>query len=336
MKILITGGAGFIGCHLAKKYLQNGNDVYIIDDLSTGKIENIKMLEEINKDLKRHLEFHKASVCDKEITGQLVGTCDQVIHLAASVGVQQIIQHPLSSLLNNIKGTESILKQCLFFDKKVLIASTSEVYGKRDIHDESLLREDDDCVYGASHKMRWSYAVGKLVDEFEALGYFSKYNLPVVVTRFFNTVGPRQTGKYGMVLPRFVKWALSNQPIQVYGDGDQMRTFTHVDEVVSSLITLMNTKEAEGKVINIGGAEEISIIDLAKKVIELTESKSIIECIPYSEAYNDNYEDMKRRKPCTEKLKKLTGWEPKIGIDEIILDIVKYYKDHTVIQINDY
>ena len=325
MKILITGGAGFIGSHLAAKYLAQGNEVYVIDNLSTGSLSNIKGLQD-NPQYSSRFHVTIDDCLDHDIMLELVGICDVVVHLAAAVGVNYIIDNPLSSIVTNIKGTELILELCNKFKKKVLIASTSEVYGK---HDHAPLVETDDCVYGPSTKSRWSYAAAKLMDEFTALAYHYTNNLPVIIVRFFNTVGPKQTGRYGMVIPRFVKQALRGEQITVYGDGAQTRTFTHVGEVVDSVINLVNCEDAIGQVINIGGVEEVSIRDLASKIIELTESPSTIKTIPYDEAYPKEFEDMQRRVPSTEKLRKLTGSAPEKHLDEILKDVIDFFRNET-------
>ena len=320
MKILITGGAGFIGSHLAEAYLERGDHVYIIDDLSTGQFENIAHLE---KHAEYATRFHVTvdSIFNGDKLLDLVGTCDVVVHLAAAVGVQYILDNPLSSIMTNIQGTERVLAVCNRFQKKVLIASTSEVYGNQK---HAPLRETDGCVYGASTKSRWSYAASKLMDEFIALAYHRTKNLPVVIVRFFNTVGPRQTGRYGMVIPRFVKQALSNEAMTVYGDGTQSRTFTHVDDAVKAIVRLLENDAAIGEVVNIGGVEEVSIRELAEKIKERTGSHSAIKLIPYNEAFPESFEDMQRRVPSTEKLERLTGFKPTTDLDTIIDDVIAY------------
>ena len=322
MKILITGGAGFIGSHLAEQYLINGDYVYIIDDLSTGSIDNISHLQ-TNKIYKRLLSVRIGTVLDKDLMTELVDICDVVFHLAAAVGVQYILDNPLSSIITNLQGTEIVLELCSKFKKKILIASTSEVYGK---HTHAPLVETDNCIYGPSEKSRWSYAAAKLMDEFTALAYHKSKQLEVVVVRFFNTVGPKQRGRYGMVIPRFVNKALSNEVIQVYGSGDQTRTFTHVNEVVYSIMMLIKTPEAIGQVVNIGGIEEVSILELAEKIKKLSKSSSKITLLPYDEVYPRDFEDMLRRVPSNEKLKRLIGSAPCIMLDEIIKDVIEYYK----------
>jgi UDP-glucose 4-epimerase len=323
-KILITGGAGFIGSHLAEKYLGLGYEVFVIDNLSTGSLKNIEHLQEDPKTKDRFFVtvdtiFHE----DKML--ELVGTCDTVIHLAAAVGVKYILDNPLSSVTTNIQGTEVVLKLCNKFRKKVLIASTSEAYGKQE---GAPLREDDDVTYGSSGKARWSYAASKLMDEFLALAYHRTTKLPAVIVRFFNTIGPRQTGEYGMVVPRFIQQALRDEDITVYGDGSQTRTFTHVNEVCQCIIKLMDTPKACGTVINIGGVEEVSVTELAKKIIELTDSSSEIRYVPYKNVYSKDFEDMPRRVPSTEKLRSLIGEAPELSLQEILKDVVEYHRSH--------
>lgn len=321
MRVLITGGAGFIGSHLAEEYLSRGDEVYVIDDLSTGSLENI-----------RHLEHNEKFNCvienimnhDKML--ELIGTCDVVIHLAAAVGVKYVIENPLTSVETNIKGTEIVLELANKFRKKVLIASTSEVYGK---HTHAPLKETDNVIYGPPTTGRWSYAASKLLDEFMSLAYWKTKKLPVIIVRFFNTVGPRQTGRYGMVIPRFVQQALRNEPITVFGDGRQTRTFTYVKDVVKGVVTLVEKKDAVGEVINIGGREEIAVDDLAKRVKGLTGSRSEIKYIPYEEAYEKDFEDMQRRVPDLSKIERLIGFNPETGLDEMLMKIIEYFKQKT-------
>jgi len=288
MKVLITGGAGFIGSHLAEAYLSRGEEVFIIDDLSTGSIENIKHLQE-HKAYKERLFVKIDTVLNYDTMLELVGTCDVVFHLAAAVGVQYILDNPLASITTNISGTELVLKLCNKFRKKVLIASTSEVYGK---HDHAPLEETDDCVYGPSVKWRWSYAATKLMDEFMAIAYHRTNKLPVVIARLFNTVGPRQTGRYGMVIPRLVKQALTNRPLTVYGDGSQTRTFTHVQDAVAAMLKLIDNPESIGEVVNIGGSQEVSILTLANRIKDITGSCSEIQLVPYEDVFPRDFEDM--------------------------------------------
>lgn len=325
MRYLITGGAGFIGSHLTESLLADGHEVYVMDDLSTGRRENLTHLEN-DPTYRSRLFVFIDTILNRDALLELVGTCDVVVHLAAAVGVKKIIDNPLSSIVTNVQGTEIILELCQRFKKAILLASTSEVYGK---HDHSPLVETDDCVYGHSQKFRWSYAAGKLMDEFTGLAYHRTHGLPVYVARLFNTVGPRQTGEYGMVIPRFVKQALENKPITIFGDGQQTRTFTHVQEVVTSLRKLLETKEAEGQVVNIGGVEEVSILELARRVKNLTGSQSQLRLIPYDEAYPKDFEDMQRRVPSTEKLRGLVDYAPSMRLDEILLDVIRHARTET-------
>jgi len=322
MKILITGGAGFIGSHLAEAYLNHGGEVYIIDDLSTGDLDNIMHLQE-HKEHSERLFVTIDTVLNYDKMLALVGICDVVFHLAAAVGVQYIIDNPLSSIVTNVQGTEKVLELCNKFKKKVLIASTSEVYGK---HDNAPLDETDDCIYGPSTKSRWSYAATKLMDEFMAIAYYRTNKLPVLIARFFNTVGPRQTGRYGMVIPRFVKQALANEPITVYGNGTQMRTFTHVKNTVEALLKLIDNPEAVGEVVNIGGVEEVTIQSLAERVRAKVGSSSEIITLPYDQVFPRDFEDMQRRVPSTLKLQKLIGYTPLMGLDQILDDIIAYHR----------
>jgi UDP-glucose 4-epimerase len=325
VKILITGGAGFIGSHLAETCLKRGDEVYIIDDLSTGSIGNIRFLQK-NPAYASRLFFLHDTILNYEPMVELVGICDVVVHLAAAVGVQFIIDNPLSSIITNVRGTEIVLELCAKFKKKVLVASTSEVYGK---HNHAPLVETDDCVYGPSDKCRWSYAAGKLMDEFTALAYHRTRGLPVTIVRLFNTVGPRQTGRYGMVVPRLVGQALKGDALTVYGDGSQSRTFTHVKEVVEAITGLIQTSKALGQVVNIGGTEEISILDLANRIIRMTQSSSSVEMVPYDVAYPRDFEDMQRRVPSTAKLQQLVGFAPKLGLDAILHDIIEDLRRRT-------
>jgi UDP-glucose 4-epimerase len=318
MRVLITGGAGFIGSHLAEAHLEKGEEVYIIDDLSTGSLDNINHLKE-NISYQKRLFVHIDTILNRDIMMELVGTCDLVYHLAAAVGVRYILDNPMDSIKTNIQGSETVLELCNKFKKRVLIASTSEVYGK---HTHAPLIETDNIIYGPSSKFRWSYAASKLMDEFMSLAYFRTTGLGVSVVRLFNTVGPRQTGTYGMVIPRLVSQALKNKPLTVYGDGTQTRTFTDVKDVVWALINLMENENAFGEVFNVGGTQEISILDLAKKIISLTNSRSEIQMIPYDDVFGKDFEDMQRRVPSVEKLNKLIGFDPKTTLDAILTKII--------------
>jgi len=322
MRVLITGGAGFIGSHLAEAYLERGDDVYIIDDLSTGSMDNIQFLQE-DPQYKNKIFVHINTILNRDMMLELTGICDVVYHLAAAVGVKTILDKPLESIVTNIQGTEKVLEMCNKFKKRVLIASTSEVYGK---HLHAPLVETDNVIYGPSSKFRWSYAASKLMDEFTALAHYRTNGLEVIITRLFNTVGPRQTGAYGMVIPSFVAQALKNEPITVYGDGTQTRTFTYVKDVVAALMKLMESDQAIGEVINVGGLEEISMLDLAQKIIDMTGSTSTIQLVPYAEAFGKDFEDMQRRVPSTQKLEQVTGFAPDKSLDFILSTVIEYIK----------
>jgi len=323
MRILITGGAGFIGSHLAEAYLENGDEVYIIDDFSTGSMKNIEFLQKDSR-LNDRLFFKKDTILNYEPMLELIGICDVVFHLAAAVGVKYILDHPMESIKTNIQGTELVLELCNKFKKKVLIASSSEVYGK---HKHAPLFENDNIIYGPSSKFRWSYAASKLMDEFTALAYYRTNGLQVTIARLFNTIGARQTGTYGMVVPRLVGQALDGKPLTVYGDGTQTRTFTGVKDVVKAFMGLMENERSFGEVFNIGGTEEITILDLARKIINITETKSEIEMIPYEVAYAADFEDMERRVPSIEKISNLIGFKPNDNLDRIIREIVAFMKN---------
>lgn len=320
MRVLITGGAGFIGSHLSEAYLENGDEVYIIDDLSTGSLDNISHLKE-----RYHKRFfiHVDSIMNRDIMLELVGTCDVVHHMAAAVGVEYILDNPMESITTNIQGTEIVLELCNKFKKRVLIASTSEVYGK---HTHAPLVETDNIIYGPSSKFRWSYAASKLMDEFMALAYFRTTGLQVTIARLFNTVGPRQSGNYGMVIPRLVKQALKNEPLTVYGDGNQTRTFTYVGDVVWAFMRMVENEKAFGQVYNVGGIEEVSILELAKRIISSCDSSSEIKMIPYDQAFGKDFEDMQRRVPGIEKIGNLIGFSPKTNLDAILSKVVDYMR----------
>jgi UDP-glucose 4-epimerase len=318
VKALITGGAGFVGSHLAEALLARGDTVYILDNLSTGSMENIA-------GLKGRERFHYVvdTVMNERVVAEAVDHADVVYHLAAAVGVKLIVESPVNTIETNVHGTEMVLKIASKKKKKVLIASTSEVYGKSE---DVPFREDADLVLGATTKGRWSYACSKAIDEFLALAYWKEKGLPVVVFRLFNTVGPRQTGRYGMVIPNFVKQAVQGRPITVFGDGTQSRCFTYVSDVVEALVKLADHPGAIGQVLNIGNDhEEISILDLAKRVKERTRSKSPIEMIPYDKAYEEGFEDMPRRVPDLTKIRALLGYEPKVHLDEILDRVAEYF-----------
>ncbi len=322
MRVLITGGAGFIGSHLAEACLERGDEVYILDDLSTGSMDNIQALRE-SEAYRGRLFVHVDSILNANLLLELVGICDVVYHLAAAVGVRYILDNPLRSIRVNVEGTERVLERCAKFKKRVLIASSSEVYGK---HLHAPLVETDNIIYGPSSKFRWSYAASKLMDEFSALAHHRTRGLDVVIARLFNTVGPRQSGAYGMVIPRLVRQAIRNQPLTVYGDGTQTRTFTYVKDVVGALTGLMDGENTAGEVFNIGGTEEISIVELARRIIRETGSESEIELIPYEKAYEKDFEDMQRRVPSIEKIQAAIGFEPKTPLEAIIRQVVRYQR----------
>jgi len=315
---LITGGAGFIGSHLAERLLDQGQQVTIIDDLSTGRFENVVHLAD-------HPNFHYAieTITNTGVMDRLVSECDLIYHLAAAVGVDLIVRQPIHTIETNVMGTEVVLKTARRYRCKVMIASTSEIYGKSN---KTPFAEDDDRVQGPTTKSRWSYATSKALDEFLALAYHKEIGLPVVVFRLFNTVGPRQRGRYGMVIPRFVKWALAGEPIQVYGSGDQTRCFANVSDVVEAVATLADTEEAVGEVYNIGSQEEITILDLAKRVKERAGSSSEIKLIPYNEAYEEGFEDMLRRVPDTSKIQRAIGWQPRKNLDTTLDEVIAYIR----------
>lgn len=318
MRILITGGAGFIGSHLADAYLQRGDDVLVIDDLSTGTIENIRHLKENPK-----FSYTIDSVHNQPVTAELVDQCDIVFHLAAAVGVKLIVESPVRTIETNVRGTEVVLALANKKQKRVLVASTSEVYG---LSTDVPFREDGNLVMGATTKGRWSYACSKAIDEFLALAYWREKKLPTTIVRLFNTVGPRQTGRYGMVIPTFVKQALAGRPITVYGNGKQTRCFGYVGDVVGALIKLMDHPGSVGNVYNIGSSEEISIFQLAEKIKELTHSDSEIVLVPYDEAYEEGFEDMPRRVPDTSKINQLVGFKPEMKLDGILETVISYHR----------
>jgi UDP-glucose 4-epimerase len=320
MRVLITGGAGFIGGHLCDLILSQGHKVTAIDDLSTGRLENITHLRAEPK-----FQFVRETILNSQVLDRLTSQSDIVIHLAASVGVKLIVQDPVHTINTNIMGTEAVLTTANRYGCKVLIASSSEVYGKSY---KVPFSEDDDRVMGPTTHSRWSYATSKAVDEFLGLAYHRQFGLPVVIMRFFNTIGPRQSGNYGMVVPRFVRWALLNQPLQIYGDGLQTRTFADVADVVRAVFQLTNNPNAIGQVFNIGGNEEITIHELAQRVIDLSGSKSKIEFIPYEQAYAPGFEDMRRRKPSIEKICRLTGYQPNYDLNMTLERVIAYEREH--------
>ena len=317
MRVLITGGAGFIGSHLSEAYLQRGDEVFVIDDLSTGSIENIRHLKD-------HPRFHYTieSIHNQPVIAELVDQCDVVFHLAAAVGVKLIVESPVRTIENNVHGTEVVLSLANKKKKKVLVASTSEVYG---LSAEVPFREDGNLVMGATTKGRWSYACSKAIDEFLALAYWREKKLPTVVVRLFNTVGPRQTGQYGMVIPTFVKQALAGRPITVYGDGKQSRCFCYVGDVIGALMKLMDNSKAVGEVFNVGSNQEITILDLARRVREVANSDSEIVFVPYDEAYEEGFEDMPRRIPDISKVNDLVGFKPEMKLDGILKSVIDFH-----------
>jgi UDP-glucose 4-epimerase len=314
MRVLITGGAGFVGSHLAEALLERGDEVFVIDDLSTGSIDNITHL-------KAHGKFHYTidTITNEPVLAELVDRCDTVVHLAAAVGVKLIVEAPVRTIETNVHGTEVVLKLANKKKKLVLIASTSEVYGKSA---SVPFREDADLVLGPTSKHRWAYACSKMIDEFLALAYWKERKLPVIVVRLFNTVGPRQTGQYGMVVPSFVRQALAGQPITVFGDGSQSRSFTYVGDVVRAMVALINEPKAIGQVFNIGNGAEISIGELAEKIKSMTGSHSPIVKIPYDQAYEAGFEDMPRRVPDIAKIRALVGYEPTVHLDDILARVI--------------
>lgn len=317
---LITGGAGFVGSHLAEELLQLGEEVFVIDDLSTGRIDNIEPL-------KRNPKFHYVidSVHNEPVLAELIDRCDVVYHLAAAVGVKLIVESPVNTIETNVHGTEVVLKLANKKKKKVLITSTSEVYGKST---SVPFHEDQDLVLGPTTKGRWSYACSKAIDEFLAIAYWHEKRLPVIIVRLFNTVGPRQTGRYGMVIPNFVQQALKGEPITVYGDGEQARAFGYVGDVVRALADLARHPQAVGEVFNIGNTKEITINALAARIKRMTGSKSEIIHIPYDRAYEQGFEDMPRRVPDISKIQRLIGYQPTVDLDEILEGVIAGFRDN--------
>jgi len=320
MRILITGGAGFIGSHLAEALLAAGHQVTVIDDLSTGCFANIEPLT-------AHPRFHFAieTITNETVMDRLTSECDFVFHLAAAVGVTLIVRSPVHVIQTNVLGTEAVLRVANRYRRPVLLASTSEIYGKSEAVP---FHEEADRVLGPTTRSRWSYSTSKAVDEFLALAYHKEKGLPVIITRLFNTIGPRQTGQYGMVVPRFVTQALAGQPITVYGDGRQTRCFTDVLDVVRALILLMETPAARGQIFNVGGTEEVTILDLAQRIKALAGSDSEIVCIPYDQAYEEGFEDMRRRVPDITRLHTLTGWTPQVSLDETLRRMIAHARQH--------
>ena len=331
-RILITGGAGFIGSHLSETLLSQGHQVTVIDNLSTGSFKNIEPLVakwSQNSDRPK-FRFAIDTITNETVLDRLVSECDLIFHLAAAVGVKLIVENPVHTIETNVMGTEAVLKAALRYRVKVLIASTSEVYGKGN---QIPFREDDDVVLGPTSRSRWSYAASKMVDEFLALAYFREKGLPIVVVRLFNTVGPRQTGRYGMVVPRFVQQAIQGDPLSIYGDGNQSRCFLHVKDAVSALVKLSESPEAIGQVFNVGSTEQVTILELAKKVLALVQdnpkikgkkSPNPISFIPYEQAYAEGFEDMIRRVPDISKIGQIIHWKPRHSLKAILLDVIRH------------
>ena len=318
MKILITGGAGFIGSHLCKSFIDKDNEVTVIDDLSTGSYENIKQLVDHVK-----FRFIVDTILNTEILEKLIQECDIIYHLAASVGVKRIVSKPVNTIETNVLGSHAVLSLAAKYNREVILFSTSEVYGK---NQNLPFKETDDCIFGTTMMSRWSYGCSKAVDEFLGLAYHKEQGLPIIIIRVFNMIGPRQTGRYGMVVPTFIRQALSGMPITVYGDGTQTRCFTYVQDLVDTVIKFPQKRNSVGEIYNIGSEDEISIKDLAEKVKKKTKSESEIVYIPYGKAYEQGFEDMQRRKPDISKIKKEFGFKPKVSLDEALDIIIEYEK----------
>lgn len=322
MKALITGGCGFIGSHLAEALLNRGDEVTVVDNLSTGRFENIEHLV-------HRVGFHFAieSITNETVMDRLVSECDIIYHLAAAVGVDLIVREPVRVIETNIKGCEAVLRIAVRYRKKVVLASTSEIYGKSE---QIPFREDGDGVLGPTTRSRWSYACSKAMDEFLALAYAKQLALPVVIVRLFNTVGPRQTGRYGMVIPRFVQQALANQPITVYGDGQQSRCFTYVGDAVRAIVGLADEPKALGEVFNVGSTQEVTIEALARRTIALSGSRSEVQFVPYDQAYEAGFEDMRRRVPSIDKVNQLLGWRPQVDLDGTLKRVIEYFQQQEI------
>jgi UDP-glucose 4-epimerase len=318
MRALITGGAGFVGSHLCEALLAEGHEVSVLDNLSTGSIDNIEHLKTNPK-----FRYSIDSVTNEPLLAEQIDRCDVVFHLAAAVGVRKIVEEPVQTIETNVHGTEVVLKHANKKKRLVVIASTSEVYGKSL---EVPFREDADLVLGPTPKHRWAYACSKAIDEFLALAYWKEKKLPVIIIRLFNTVGPRQSGQYGMVIPNFVRQALANQPITVFGDGTQSRSFTYVGDVVNGLLKLVQHPKAIGEVFNIGNGQEISMKALAEKIKAMTGSTSEVVLIPYDQAYEAGFEDMPRRVPDLTKIRRLVGYEPQVHLDEILTRVIDHFQ----------
>jgi len=314
-KALVTGGAGFIGAHLCELLLDEGAEVYALDDLSTGSLDNVERL-------RRHDAFHLVvdSVLKEAVVNELVHKCDVVYHLAAAVGVRLIVEQPVHTMVTNVQGTETVLDCCSRFGKRVLIASSSEVYG--DHREERPLSEDDRRVYGPTTEKRWLYADSKAMDEFLALAYHLERGLDCVIVRLFNTVGPGQSGQYGMVIPRFIAAALAGAPLEVHGDGTQTRSFCHVRDTIRALVSLMQARSISGEIFNVGSSEPIRMLDLARRILELTQSDSELVFVPYEQVYGLGIEDVLHREPAIDKIREAIGWQPTIPLEQILEDVV--------------
>jgi UDP-glucose 4-epimerase len=321
---LITGGAGFIGSHLAEVLLDAGWEVFVLDDLSTGSERNVAHLRE-----RRDFHLVVDSVLKSSVVNELVHRCDVVFHLAAAVGVRLIVEQPVHTLVTNIQGTENVLDHCNRFGKRVLVASTSEVYGDR--REPEALTEESLRMYGPTTARRWAYAESKALDEFLALAYHQERGLDCVIVRLFNTVGPRQSGQYGMVIPRFVSAALAGRPIEIHGDGSQTRCFCHVQDTIAALARLMDAKNVDGEILNVGSTERVTIDELAQRVIAATRSESEIVYIPYGEVYGQGIEDMLHRQPAIEKVTGAIGWQPTRSLDEILADVIAHVRTAPVL-----
>jgi UDP-glucose 4-epimerase len=316
VKALVTGGAGFIGSHLCERLLYEGQEVWALDDLSTGSVSNVAHLQE-----RRDFHLVVESVLTHSVVNELVHRCDVVYHLAAAVGVRLIVEQPVRTLVTNVQGTETVLEYCNRFEKRVLVASTSEVYG--DHREEVELEEDARRMYGPTTQRRWAYADSKAMDEFLALAHHQERGLDCVIVRLFNTVGPRQSGQYGMVIPRFVERALAHEPIEIFGDGEQTRCFCHVDDTVRALVALMGLPGASGEIYNVGSTNRIRILDLADRVREATGSRSEFEFVPFDEVYGQGIEDMLHRIPSIAKVGAAVGWRPERSLDDILADVIE-------------
>ena len=319
MRILVTGGAGFIGSHLVERFLERGDDVFVVDDLSTGSLDNLAAVRHHPK-----LHLNVDTILNHPMMDETVGKCDMVIHLAAAVGVRKIIEKPVETITTNVRGTEIILDCCHRHEVPLFLASTSEIYGKAGVQ----LHEEIDRVMGSSTHRRWAYACTKVLDEFLALAYHHEYGLPVIVARFFNTVGPRQAGQWGMVLPNFVGRAIANEPIQVFGTGEQLRCFCHVEDTIRAVEGLVGHEDSWGNIYNIGHEFEVSIRGLAERVKELAGSSSEIVTVSYEEAYGDGFADMERRQPDTTRIRDLIGWQPRNDLDAVVSATIEHMRTH--------